>query len=354
MKHLLVLVFLFLFLMWGPVAAQDIPPRQQFPVSTWNQIAPGGATTCGHGAPYSFYYREGPGEDLLIDFQGGGMCWNAQTCNISTTTFDDSINPGDPSDNPDLFPVGITNVYTEDNPFVNYDMVYVNYCTGDLHTGNTVVGYDYGGNWFETRHLGSVNATAVLNWVYNNFPDPDSVFVTGCSAGAVGAAYWANDIMQHYPNERVALLGDSGGGWRGGLGPTWNLWGTNYYGLTGDALSIEKFYITAAQNFPNNRVAEYNTAWDETQSFFHDVGFSAVEYEDALRLNLRDINNSVLNFRSYTQGGNLHCILPRTEFYDYATNQVRFRDWIADLAAGRRLNNIACTDCSKPELLFGK
>jgi len=328
--------------------AQDLPPRQALPAGTWNQITPGGETTCGHGAPYSFYYREGPGEDLLINFQGGGMCWNAQTCNVSTTTFDDSINPGDPSDNPALFPVGITDFGNPENPFVNYDMIYVNYCTGDMHTGNAVVGYDYNGNWFETRHKGAINAAAVLNWVYANFPNPDSVFVTGCSAGSVGAAYWATDIMRHYSGERVALLGDSGGGWRGGLGSSFALWGTTFNGAAGSGLNIETFYINAARNFPNNRVAQYNTAADETQAFFNYVGFSATAYNDALRLNMRDISNRARNFRSYTQGGNLHCIIPRAEFYTYQVNGVRLVNWIADIAAGRGVNNIACTNCDAP------
>lgn len=350
MKYMLMIALL-LVLSGQAVGAQDVPSRGQLPVGTWNQIALGGETTCGHGAPYSFYYRESPGEDLLINFQGGGMCWNAQTCNVSTTTFDDSINPGDPSDNPALYPVGITDFSNPENPFINYDMVYVNYCTGDMHTGNTVVGYDFEGNWFETRHKGVVNVSAVLNWVYANFPNPDSVFVTGCSAGSVGAAYWANNIMGQYRAERVALLGDSGGGWRGIPGSTWNLWGTNYNGATGNSLNIPAFYTGAARNFPNNRVAQYNTAWDETQSFFHFVGFSGVEYREGLRQNVRDIANRARNFRSYTQGGDLHCILPRAEFYSYAVNGVRFRDWIADLAAGRPLNNVACTNCDAPGIV---
>lgn len=346
MKRLALIVGLLLVLS-GQVYAQEVPARWQLPAGTWNQIALGGETTCGHGAPYSFYYREGPGEDLLINFQGGGMCWNAQTCNVSTTTFDDWINPSDPSDNPALFPVGITDFGNPENPFLNYDMVYVNYCTGDFHTGNAVTGYNFEGTYFETRHKGVVNASSVLNWVYANFPNPDSVFVTGCSAGSVGAAYWSSDIMSHYSGERVALLGDSGGGWRG-LGAAWTLWGTNYNGITGNNLSIETFYSSTARSFPNSRVAQYNTAWDETQIFFHNVGFAAYDFREGLRLNLREISNRARNFRSYTQGGSLHCMIPRGEFYSYSVNGVRLRDWVADIAAGRNVNTVACTNCDVP------
>ncbi len=94
----------------------------------------------------------------------------------------------------------------------------------------------------------------------------------------------------------------------------------------------------------------YNTAHDETQNFFNYVGFSSVPYSDALKANQRDIARSAGNFRSFTAGGDLHCILPRAEFYTYSANGVRFRDWIAALAAGQGVNTVACTDCDAPEI----
>lgn len=342
MHKLWLIAALLLILTVGSVSAQDLPPRDQMSPGQWFQLSPGGETICGHGAPYSFYYREGPGQDLLINFQGGGMCWNDQTCNISTTTFDDSINPGDPSDNPALFPVGITDFSNPDNPFLNYDMVYVNYCTGDFHTGNNEQGYTFNDTWFDVKHKGYINAAYALNWVYSNFTAVDSVFVAGCSAGSVGAAFWSADIKAHYPNTRVTLLGDSGGGWRGIDPAAWALWGASYQGATTN-LNIPQFYTGAAR--AGVRIAQYNTAHDETQNFFNYVGFSSVPYTTALQQNLRDISRGAGSFRSFTQGGDLHCILPRAEFYTYQTNGVRLRDWIASLAAGQGVNNVACTDC---------
>ncbi len=333
----------------GSVTAQNMPTKDQLPPGRWNQISPGGDTICGHGAPYSFYYREGSGQDLLIDFQGGGMCWNAQTCSIAQTTFDDSINPGDPSDNPALFPVGITDFSNPANPFINDDIVYVDYCTGDMHTGNTQQGFTFNNSFYDVNFKGYVNDSAVLNWVYSNIPVPDSVFVTGCSAGSVGAAYWSADIKAHYPNKRVTLLGDSGGGWRGIDPATWNLWGSSYQGATGAALNIDKFYIGAAR--AGVRIAQYNTANDETQNFFNYVGFSGVPYTTALSQDQREIARSAGGFRSYTEGGNLHCVIPRAEFYTYQTNGVSLRDWVADLKAGTPVNNVKCTACAEPGIV---
>ncbi|MFN8447441.1 MAG: pectin acetylesterase-family hydrolase [Anaerolineae bacterium] len=340
MRKLWLIAALLLVASVGSASAQELPHRDQLSPGQWFQLSPGGETVCGHGAPYSFYYRENPGQDLLIYFQGGGMCWNEQTCSpTGDKTFDEAINPGDPSDNPGLFPVGIFDLGSPENPFINYDMLYVNYCSGDMHTGNNVTGLTYHDVYYEIKNRGAINAAYALNWAYNNIPIPDSVFVAGCSAGAVGAAFWGADIKAHYPNQRVTLLGDSGGGWRGIDGATWNLWGTNYQGATGSSVNNAQFYVGAARQ--GARIAEYNTASDETQSFFYYVGFSSVQYSEALRANLRDISRGAGNFRSYTMYGDLHCVLPRSEFYTYTMGSDRVRDWVASLAAGEPVNNIS-------------
>ena len=49
----------------------------------WETIAPGGDTGCGRGAEFRFQFRPGPAPGLVIDFQGGGACWDAATCAVS-------------------------------------------------------------------------------------------------------------------------------------------------------------------------------------------------------------------------------------------------------------------------------
>ena len=94
MNKVWLIAALLLVAITGSATAQDMPTRDQLPPGQWNQISPGGSTICGHGAPYSFYYRDNPGQDLLIDFQGGGMCWNGQTCSpTQDKTFDDYDEP---------------------------------------------------------------------------------------------------------------------------------------------------------------------------------------------------------------------------------------------------------------------
>jgi len=307
----------------------------------WTQITPGGETLCGHGAPYSFFYREGESEKLLIDFQGGGMCWNGQTCNVSTTTFDDWINPSDGSDNPGVGTVGIMDLSHPENPFGLYDMLFVSYCNGDMHTGNHEQGYTYNDTYFDTKHKGAVNASAALNWLYANKPAPESVFVTGCSAGAVGAAFWTADIANHYGGNRTTLFADSGGGWRGIPGDTWTAWGTNYQGVTGGSLSVQRFFTGSARAGAKSLSSTHIA--DGTCKAVHHIASSGAPYVDALRANLARF--PLARAASATSRARRHhSFIPRGDFYSYFSNAVRIPRLVArSPTINRRYGH--CTSC---------
>src|SRR5688572_5624660 len=57
----------------GDASFSSLPPG-------WSRIEPGGETTCAHDTPYAYWVRPGTRDDLLVYFQGGGGCWNADTC----------------------------------------------------------------------------------------------------------------------------------------------------------------------------------------------------------------------------------------------------------------------------------
>ena len=50
----------------------------------WERLEPGGATGCGRGSDFAFHFRAGTVNKLVIDFEGGGGCWDAVTCALPT------------------------------------------------------------------------------------------------------------------------------------------------------------------------------------------------------------------------------------------------------------------------------
>ena len=55
---------------------------------------------------------------------------------------------------------------------------------------------------------------AVLDWTYANVSEPEQIFVTGSSAGAIPSPFYAALIADHYTEATVTQLGDGAGGYR--------------------------------------------------------------------------------------------------------------------------------------------
>jgi hypothetical protein len=95
--------------------------------------------------------------------------------------------------------------------------VYVPYCTGDAHLGNTMTKYAPG---LIVRHKGYVNGTAALDHLTATFPDATDVAVSGESAGSVAAPLYAGLASDRLPNARITVLADGSGSYPDV--PRWN------------------------------------------------------------------------------------------------------------------------------------
>jgi hypothetical protein len=73
-NNLLLLLLLSLCLTTQTSLAQGNTPTLAALTETWTQINPGGETVCSTGEPYSFFVHPGTSDNLLIYFDGGGMC----------------------------------------------------------------------------------------------------------------------------------------------------------------------------------------------------------------------------------------------------------------------------------------
>jgi len=323
----------------------------------WNQLEPGGDTICSTGTDYAFFVRPADTGKLLIYFQGGGACWFGSICDLaSTPTYDPFV---DASDNPALYTYGIFDLDNPENPFGDYSIVFVPYCTGDVHIGNRDRTYTVAEREVTIHHKGYVNATAVLDWTFENFSAVETVFVTGSSAGSIASPFYAALVAERYPEARIAQLGDASGGYRNvGLSGVFASWGTldilpdfpEYRDVTDEELTFETFYVATGSRYPDLTLAQYNTAGDAVQVFFLGlVGSVDASFQELLEANLADINGAIDNFRTFTAAGKAHAILVLPEFYTDQVDGIRFRDWIAALAAGEDVENVMCTECELAE-----
>ncbi len=309
----------------------------------WNELYPGGETACARGGTYSFSVRKTNSSKLLVYFEGGGSCYDANTCRVGGNYFDNSINSSFEADNPALKSHGLFALDNPRNPFSDYNIVFINYCTGDAYLGDKSVTYQNGLRSFEVQHKGFINTQTAFSWIYQNIPSPNSVYMVGCSAGVVGSFFNLPYFKQHYLQTPLTIVGDSGGGYLDGpasyatnIGATGVLpsWLPQYQNLiSGDILRSRFIFTIPAQAYPDIRVGLVNSENDGVQAEIISRFNSKITLKQVLESNLTDLRSDVPAINSFIGPGDYHCITMSDQFYDYQANGVQLSDWMTNLAS---------------------
>ncbi len=336
----------------------------------WNAVATGGDTACADASAYEFFAYAGKTNKLLIDFRGGGACWNYFTCSQPSRPdrsggyyFNQVFGPPDGLDGVNR---GIYDHDNPENPFNDWYHVHVPYCSGDIHYGDNVKTYaDPTGQGPDVtvRHKGAVNARAVLDWVFESFEAPESIFVTGCSAGAYGSILWTPYLERQYPEAEIYQLGDCGAGvitpeFAQESVANWNVTAALpdfVPGLdpqTDDVFGVDftpRLYQKIAQFYPDSVFSQYNTVLDSTQIGFYALmkgqapDTVALEWSQKMQTSLAAIRASASNFSSFTDdldddgdpsNGTRHCVIIYDDFYTAEQQGVKLTDWLNTLLGG--------------------
>jgi hypothetical protein len=323
----------------------------------WTEIKPGGDTICSRGSEFAYFVRKGSVNKVVIDYIGGGACWDAVTCSVAGAIFQETVDSvreriqgGEPT--------GFYDDTNPANPFKDWYHVVIPYCTGDVHWGDSVTTYSKGTKDEVTiNHKGAVNSQAVLDWVFDNFAKPDQVMVTGCSAGSYGSALWSAFVMQHYADSQVFQFGDSGAGiitdeFFQESFPSWNA--EDAFPRFIPALdpsmvdildtALPDLYAGIADFFPDRWVSQYNTMFDENQHFYYEVmgGGPVEEWSERMLASIDEIESRAENFSAFIAPGEQHCILPYDNFYTVTSNGVKLTDWLQDMLDDGSVASVRC------------
>ncbi|RLN47082.1 hypothetical protein BBJ29_002522 [Phytophthora kernoviae] len=201
-------------------------------------IYPGGNTRCAFddyqdtvttfSTNSTYFFQAFPNSDLdksklMILFQGGGACTGEDTCAFSTQcslAASATLSTAATSSS-----AGVLNRSLENNMFKDWNVVFVPYCTGDVHIGNRIT-EDFESEYEEllgksqclglnySMHMNGYNNTmAVLDWALQNYPDVDNLVVAGESAGSLAAQMHSAHIAKMWDVDtrgaRFSVLSDS-------------------------------------------------------------------------------------------------------------------------------------------------
>ncbi len=228
---------------------------------------------CQDSSAYSFFAKRGTVNKLLVYYVGGGACWDDFTCAGPLgprCTQDVDLGDWGGLIGASTLGSGFGDLTNPANPFADWNIVVIPYCSCDVHWGDAAVDYFPSGKHVE--HRGHDNARLVEKWTREHFVNPDEIFMSGSSAGAYGATLGAVFLSAVYPASQVNMMADAGNGviTQEFLDESFGNWGAeeNLPDIPGigdvpiGEQSIPTLVTSAARAFPRTRWAHYTAAFD--------------------------------------------------------------------------------------------
>ncbi|MCG5516502.1 MULTISPECIES: pectinacetylesterase family protein [unclassified Ectothiorhodospira] len=334
-------------------------------------------------ADFAFFVQQGNPNRILFFMDGGGACWNAETCIgaplsgefVYAQTVDETVE--------DLANIGgVLDSDNPDNPFANYTKVFVPYCTGDIHFGTRDTEYELatttGSQSWTIHHRGVDNLLATIHMLNTSvrknrkrlvadFASAKDVTMTGVSAGGYGATLAFSYIAEETsPRTRLNLISDSAIGvqtdefyghviYDGSRNERWGFadglpsWVPAFRhpdaflsGASGNALAFKPSIFRALGDYrPDARLASVSPNLDSVQIQFYAASLPlaqqpiiaseqdiASDWYAGLQAIVRQ-TASVPNYRFFIEDGSFHTFLASDErFYAVGAHGVSLRDWI--------------------------
>jgi hypothetical protein len=321
----------------------------------------------GTNAEFHFWARRGSVDKLVVFFEGGGACWDSGTCSLPIHA---GTAPGQPAlfkaeilptDNPTTYG-GMFDLNDARNPVKDWSIVYIPYCTGDIHGGSKTTAYTnpFNGQAYSIEHRGHDNFRVVLRWMQDNFAEPQQLLVTGSSAGGYGAVLNFPWVRDAFPKGSAVMLADASQGvtpasFDALRNANWNIQLSDaVYGANPQSTPTSALVRGLSGKFGGDRMAQYTTGLDLVQMQFYDVmvnGLAGVQgtacqaWADQMVAGLQH-NQIAPNFRSYLAAGTTHTLMRGPLYFSETSAGTSFLGWMGALLSAGGVSNASCTNCT--------
>jgi len=314
-----------------------LPPLAR---NTWTWVdIPG--TSCGDGSETGIGVNPGDGPGLLVFLNGGGACFDYVTCFVGQAAGPGSFGRADfEALVAARVPGSILDRGDPSNPYRTMSLVFIPYCTGDVHGGDNLVDYpDASGGTHRWHHVGRVNVVTVLPWIVAAFPAASPLVVSGSSAGGYGALVNYDSFRRTYPAADAVLVDDSGPPLVGSdISPAlravwvaaWRL-DRAITPLCPECLAdFSKLFPVLASRYPNDRLALLSSTQDLVIRSF--LGYLDGPTFEAAVGRLEGVLEPIPGARYFVVPGTSHTMLPAPA--SYASAGVELRSWLGQQLAG--------------------
>ncbi len=296
---------------------------------------------CQDGSNTGFFVQKGSVNRLVVYFEGGGACFNRETCLSNPQVFDEAGGTRRRD------AVTVMNDATEGNPFQNWNKVFLGYCSGDIYSGIR----DKQDGFEGRTQQGFVNVGLMLERVVPTFTEIDDVVLTGSSAGGFGALFNWLRVQEAFGAKEVTLVNDSGPPLSSTYVPpcfqkisaeTWGWDKTLPPGCKDCDKTIASILPYYVSSFPGHRFSLMSYTQDSTIRLFFGFGLDncmpevpnipAMDFATAID-ELRDNMSVYPNFALWTAAGTSHTFLIGGDL-GLEVEGVKMSEWLEDAIDG--------------------
>jgi hypothetical protein len=289
-----------------PQPISSVTPEQWY----WVPVA---GSACGNGTSAGFAINTtAKSKEVVIFLMGGGGCYSAQTCGGTQPT---AANLNGYDANKAAMELGffmqgsIFDRASASNPLRDATYVFVPYCTGDFHSGNTVAAYG-------THHVGFANLTAYLAKLAPAYCDASRVVLAGSSAGGFGSVFNYEHVQGAFPATPIDLIDDSGpplrqitAQWQTQLRGAWGQAANMPADCVGCDLAWHNFLPYLSAKHPAQRFSLISSLQDYSIGQF--FGFTPSTYQAAVNDLADNVIAPLPNLRVFYLANNDHVWLNR-------------------------------------------
>lgn len=151
------------------------------------------------GSEWHGIFRKGTENKVVVYFFGGGVSITPETSEGGKEFYATTMLAQD------FVAQGGIGSSADDNPFKDWSFIVIPYATGDFHAGTGI----YEGKK-KVYHTGYNNYSAFIEKIKPYVGEPDTLLVTGFSAGGFATSLLADDVIDRFPSARnVTVCVDS-------------------------------------------------------------------------------------------------------------------------------------------------
>ena len=172
-------------------------------VGVWYRITPENAKSS-DGSEWHGIFRKGSENKVVVYFFGGGVSITGETSEGGTNFLATTMT------GQDFVAQGGIGSMADENPFRNWTFIVIPYASGDFHTGTGEYHYTQNGKDKVVYHNGYNNYSAFIEEIKEYVGEPDTLLVTGFSAGGFATSLLADDVIDRFPTaQNITVCVDS-------------------------------------------------------------------------------------------------------------------------------------------------